>query len=164
MNLQQTKLGLVLESVNLPINLNTFNDRLILQKAVYLLQEAGVDMGYRFRWYLRGPYSSGLTEDAFSIDALPDKGQQELAKWELDESSLERINRVRGLFSRKQQNQFTRYVELIASTLFLIKTRQVLPDNPEGISKVLKENNKPYEADEVSEALEELKKFGYAFP
>jgi uncharacterized protein YwgA len=49
--------------------LQTFGDRLILQKTVYLLQAFGIYLGYQFNWYLRGPYSPHLAKDAFSLDA-----------------------------------------------------------------------------------------------
>jgi uncharacterized protein YwgA len=50
-------------------NLQTFSDRLILQKTVYLLQAFGIYLGYQFNWYLRGPYSPQLAKDAFGLDA-----------------------------------------------------------------------------------------------
>ena len=46
----------------------TFRDRLVLQKTVYLLQAFGIYLGYRFTWYLHGPYSTQLTRDAFSLE------------------------------------------------------------------------------------------------
>jgi len=49
-------------------SLNSFDDRLFLQKAIYLLQILGVDLRFRFSWYLRGPYSNALTQCAFEID------------------------------------------------------------------------------------------------
>lgn len=36
---------------------NNFDDRLRLQKYVYLIQRLGLSLGYRFNEYLRGPYS-----------------------------------------------------------------------------------------------------------
>ena len=49
-------------------SLKSFDDRLFLQKAIYLLQILGVDLRFRFSWYLRGPYSNALTQCAFEID------------------------------------------------------------------------------------------------
>jgi uncharacterized protein YwgA len=46
----------------------TFRERLVLQKTVYLLQAFGIYLGYQFSWYLRGPYSTKLTKDAFSLE------------------------------------------------------------------------------------------------
>lgn len=78
-----------------PSRLVKFDDRLILQKVVYLLQESGLEMGYRYHWYLRGPYSTGLTDDAYFLVKMP-KRNDEQENWELDESSLTIIERVKG--------------------------------------------------------------------
>jgi len=48
--------------------MRTFADRLILQKLVYLLQAFGIYLGYRFSWYLRGPYSPRLAADGFELE------------------------------------------------------------------------------------------------
>lgn len=50
-------------------SLQSFRDRLIIQKTVYLLQAFGIYLGYQFHWYLRGPYSPRLTKDAFNNEA-----------------------------------------------------------------------------------------------
>lgn len=50
------------------IDVSSFEGRLCLQKHVYLLQLFGVDLGYRFSWYLHGPYSPSLTEIAFEVE------------------------------------------------------------------------------------------------
>src|SRR4030042_5617520 len=44
-----------------------FNARLILQKTVYLLEQFGLNIGYYFSWYLRGPYSPSLARDAYEL-------------------------------------------------------------------------------------------------
>jgi len=44
-----------------------FNARLILQKTIYLLEEFGLNIGYYFSWYLRGPYSPALARDAYAV-------------------------------------------------------------------------------------------------
>jgi hypothetical protein len=44
-----------------------FNARLILQKTVYLLEQFGLNIGYDFSWYLRGPYSPSLARDAYTV-------------------------------------------------------------------------------------------------
>lgn len=50
------------------MDVSSFEGRLCLQKHVYLLQLFGVDLGYRFSWYLHGSYSSSLTEVAFEVE------------------------------------------------------------------------------------------------
>lgn len=44
----------------------SFDKRLKMQKAVYLLETMGVNVGnYGFSWYKHGPYSQELQDDAF---------------------------------------------------------------------------------------------------
>ena len=54
---------------------DSFEDRLILQKTVYLLQAFGLYLGYHFNWYLRGPYSLAVTRHGYELidtyDNLP---------------------------------------------------------------------------------------------
>lgn len=41
-------------------DMNDFKTISIVQRSVYLLQEFGLDLGYRYMWHLKGPYSSSL--------------------------------------------------------------------------------------------------------
>ncbi len=43
------------------------------QKTVYFLQVFGFYLGYRFSWYLYGPYSPALTKDGFELRGFIDK-------------------------------------------------------------------------------------------
>src|SRR3989338_7845178 len=49
-------------------DMNLFSGRLILQKKVYLLQEAGLNLGYDFKLYIHGPYSSALAADGYKMN------------------------------------------------------------------------------------------------
>jgi uncharacterized protein YwgA len=44
-----------------------FDNRIKLQKLIYILQSEGVDFSYVFTWYIYGPYSSHLTCDGYRI-------------------------------------------------------------------------------------------------
>lgn len=44
-----------------------FEARLILQKTIYLMQAFGLNVGYSYSWYLGGPYSVGLSHDAYKV-------------------------------------------------------------------------------------------------
>lgn len=48
-------------------DMNDFNDRLKLQKFIYLIQECGLNLGYDFKLYLHGPYCTLLTRDGFEM-------------------------------------------------------------------------------------------------
>ena len=68
MNAARVELKLVLDEAGIaPINLDTFSQRFNIQKRVYLIQLMGYDLGYRYGWYIRGPYCRELTADAFTL-------------------------------------------------------------------------------------------------
>lgn len=50
-----------------------------MQKAVYLAQVSGFDLGYRFNWYVRGPYCSAVADAYYSLAENPDKGEYTLS-------------------------------------------------------------------------------------
>lgn len=58
------------ELFNAPIDMQTFENRLLLQKRVYFLQEFGIPFEYSFGWYIRGPYSSELADDGFENESI----------------------------------------------------------------------------------------------
>lgn len=61
-------LKLVLDEIGLgDLRIGEFSSRKILQKKIYLLQLTGIDLGYRYNWYLYGPYCPALTSDTFSL-------------------------------------------------------------------------------------------------
>jgi hypothetical protein len=60
-------LDLFLEELGEDRSIEGIENRLRLQKAVYLGQLFGVDLGYRYSWYVRGPYSPPLTQDYYKL-------------------------------------------------------------------------------------------------
>ncbi len=161
MDRQQILLGKVLEAAQMSLNVGTFDERLILQKAVYLLQSAGVHLGYRFRWYLRGPYSPDMTAGAFGIVGEGEAARQELHGWKLDSETRERIERMKPLLaSRGDKAAQARRMELLGSALFLINTHQAKANEPEAVSSILKRFKKNYDARTVREAIQELREYG----
>ena len=63
------ELGLVLKNLD-NFSMADFDGRLILQKSVYLLQAFGIYRGYRFSWYIHGPYSPKLASDGFALQEI----------------------------------------------------------------------------------------------
>ena len=47
-------------------SVNDFQDKLMIQKAVYLLQLKGVKTGFHYGLYVRGPYSPELTKELYA--------------------------------------------------------------------------------------------------
>ena len=59
-------LGAVLRRID-NFDMSTFEGRLVLQKTIYLLQSYGLYLGYKFSWYVHGPYCAELTRDGFEL-------------------------------------------------------------------------------------------------
>ena len=62
-------LGVILKRIG-NLKIGTFEGRLVLQKSIYLLQSFGFYLGYKFSWYIHGPYSPELTRDAFRLQSI----------------------------------------------------------------------------------------------
>ena len=60
-------LRLVMNQLEVDSNIDTIDERISFQKAVYLAQAAGVALGYKYNWYVRGPYSPDLTKDYYAL-------------------------------------------------------------------------------------------------
>src|SRR5262249_50155808 len=114
MDRQQIGLRLTLDALGVPARLNIFSDRLILQKAVYLAQAAGVQLGYSYNWYLRGPYSPALTRDAFAVVAELNQGADDSQGSRLDSTSLQRLKRLRKLIDEIPSGDRSAKLELLA--------------------------------------------------
>jgi len=162
MDRQQILLAKSLQAAEVSLSVRTFNERLILQKAVYLLQAAGIHLGFRFRWYLRGPYSPDMTAGAFAIVNEGKYGEKELQGWKLDAESANRAFKLKPLLHREGETKTAQAnrLELLASALFLFKTDQAKPNDPENTSKILKLNNKDFDIGDVRTAVKDLKAHG----
>ena len=156
MDRQQIGLKLAVEGLGLEFKINNFQDRLILQKAIYLTQAVGVDLGYYYHWYLHGPYCSALTSDAFAVVADFSPEFDESKGWKLDETSCGRLEGLRSIFSNDNREELARDLELLASVQFLVDRKQVARNDVRGITLILERYKKPFTETQVQEALEEL--------
>jgi uncharacterized protein YwgA len=94
------------------IDMGSFDSRIKLQKLVYILKSEGINLGYDFTWYIRGPYSSDLADDGFHFS----NGDGMIPKYNItdeDRTVLDRLTRVTHLI--RDSNT----AELVASFLFL---------------------------------------------
>jgi len=160
MDRQQIGLKLVMDAIGLPVRLDTFDDRLIVQKAVCLAQALGVDLGYDFNWYLRGPYSPALTRDAFAVSTQLEQGNDESQNWNLDANSSQRLRRLKRLFQVPDRHALASKLELLASTWFLLERNRAEPDDLHGLQDILKRFGKEYTQPELRDGLRELKDYG----
>lgn len=120
MNAARTELALVLEHLGVPINLQTFSNRLNVQKKVYLAQIAGTDLGYRYGWYIRGPYSTGLTQDAFALKDEIASGETEYKAFQLASKVTKALDTAKKIWdSPPKSTDNDDWLELLASLHYL---------------------------------------------
>jgi len=62
------------EELDFDFDVESFHDKIELQKLVYISEFFGFDHGYSYNRYVRGPYSPGLAEDYYALedDDLPE--------------------------------------------------------------------------------------------
>ena len=124
----------------------SFDERLVGQKTVYLLQEAlatqGLGgMGYGFSWYIRGPYSSAAAEDLFLIADEEFRAPRGLA---LTEQGRQAVATVAPLLRPPPTSGMSRpqWLELVASLHYLARHLDVPADFPAAWEELRR--NKPY--------------------
>jgi hypothetical protein len=113
-------LKLVLNELGVEANIDTIDDRKRVQKAVYLAQLPGVDLGYRFGWYLRGPYSTDLTKDYYALaEATTTEGG--VPERHLSDAARQRLQQVKPLVPVPAGVDLPQedWLELVSSVHFL---------------------------------------------
>lgn len=118
MNRMVVDLGVLLKNTpGYDFSMDLFDDRLRLQKTVYLLQAFGIYLGYDFSWYLRGPYCMSLTINAFALNDLYNKIPDIAVKFEqADKQRL--FKRFQDLVKGKGVDE----LEMLASLHYLRQT------------------------------------------
>ena len=85
------------------MNVDTLSDRKRVQKAVYLGQLTGVDLSYRYGWYLKGPYSPSLARDYFSLAEAIGSGERGYGNKELHPLVMRKLRKVSKLMNPPQE-------------------------------------------------------------
>lgn len=121
MEARQIVLKLFLDTLGIPSDIETVNDRKRVQKAVYLGQLPGVDLGYRFGWYLKGPYSPSLTKDYFNLEEALASGDRDHEDKELEKVVARKLKKVLPLMQPAQGVSLSQedWLELVSSVHFL---------------------------------------------
>lgn len=90
----------VLEAFDISPEMKGVRDRKLKQKAIYLAQVFGVDLGYRYGWYLMGPYSPSLASDYY---ALAEAGTENDDPRQLNDSTKQQLETVRRIVSEQHK-------------------------------------------------------------
>lgn len=161
MNKRQIALKLILDELGFGLNVDSFEHRLVLQKACYLVQAGDVNLGYHFSWYLHGPYCSPLAKDAFAAsDELNAEGD-ESEGWELDEPTIRGLRKVQALLADCGVADTAKKLELLASVHFLVTQKSISPADVSALTSTLERAGKSFAQSEVASATEGLARHGF---
>jgi len=110
-------LKLFLEELGVPSDIDTVDERKRVQKTIYLGQIAGVDLGYHFGWYLKGPYSPELTKDYYDLDEALTEGDREFQKKDLKGQLKEKLQSIKTIVTQPCDIPLSQadWLELLAS-------------------------------------------------
>lgn len=124
---QTTVLQLVLNQLQLQNSISTIDDRIAIQKVVCLTQEAGLQLGYSFNWYVRGPYSPGLAADYYQLASMRQSVEVDAQNFVLTGAAMAAVTRVAQLLNTPSQVGLdrVRWLELLASIAFLVKRHRL---------------------------------------
>lgn len=109
------------------INVDSFDDRLRYQKVIYLLQYYDLPVGFRFNWYVRGPYSPPLTDILYSIRNQPDLWEQCSDITFVNQDEVEKtILDFKGKLGEKIDDW--QYLEIFASLSYIKESNPPMDD------------------------------------
>jgi len=111
--------GMIFQALDIR-NKDTFEARLVCQKKIYLLQESGIDLGYGYNWYIKGPYSPNLS--TYIYNNLDDFMKTDFSNYHISSNVTEKINRINSIEESKPKDlNKSAWYELVASVLYIYK-------------------------------------------
>ena len=97
-----------------PFDYEIFNNRIKLQKAVYLLENMGVSIGdYSFSWDKFGPYSLSLDYEAQKLPRIPEK------QFSFSDFAMSCFGKIKEYISANNEYECADWMECIASLHYL---------------------------------------------
>jgi len=99
------------------VDISTFKQRKILQKTIYILSQLGLGFNYNYTWYIHGPYSPALADDAYELANNREYYDEEIKNYRFKKAAQGIINKFNRLFADRKDDE--EWLELIASLLFL---------------------------------------------
>ncbi len=148
-----TQLAGVVKRIYPNFDMTDFKNRLKLQKFIYLMQSCGLNLGYHFRLYLRGPYATRLARDGFDMPNFQECGTLKFEKEELETI----FSQLTEFLEDKKNNSET--MEILGSLslfheLFPSKTDEELIQMVQEKSPIFNESE-----EQITKFLTELKRF-----
>lgn len=152
-------LKLVLDELGISAGIQSVGDRKRIQKAVYLAQAAGVDLGYFFGWYVMGPYSPALADEYYGLESALEQKADGLANTALRTDLKKKLKALQPALQPPHGSHLSTqddWLELLASIHFL---ETVSKYNPQACVAVLRQQ-KPHLADSFDLGRQTLRDVG----
>ena len=147
----------LLNDAGVSFSVGDFDSRMRLQKAAYLLRAMGAPLDYSYNWYMRGPYSPGLTATLFEIASHKKTVAEEATTVSIGPKAQAKIDNLARVLKDKPSSVPTlaRWYELLASTAYLVRAGK----SESSIRKqMLLEKN--FSSSDVDRALDDLRRLG----
>ena len=103
----------ILKRMYAKIDLGNFEDRLKIQKYIYLLQSRGIPLGFYYRFYLYGPYSSDLTRTSFQMQNYEEAKPLKFKDPEYEKKFVDTLEVLQG------HGSDAKWLECASSIIFL---------------------------------------------
>jgi uncharacterized protein YwgA len=152
-------LKLYLDALNVPHNIEKIDERKQVQKAIYLAQRfTGLDLGYRYGWYILGPYSSSLADDYYALHREIESGSKDFEEYELPSKWAKILKHLRKKIEMPSQFalDFVDWIELLASVDFLTNVSKYSNDQAKEVLK----KQKPHLFEHYNLAISKLGEIG----
>jgi len=123
------------------LRLDSFVERKLLQKTIYFLQEFGVDLGYSQGFYVYGPYSSELTDDAYFLKRQTEQAPSTIERSELSSDEKKAVKQTKEFLSKIEgaSVETAYWLELLSSLHFLWKYSYIKDKTKEKVFNRLRE-------------------------
>ena len=152
---QTIDLGTVLRHIpEFEFSMNEFNDRLRLQKIIYLLQAFDVFLGYHYSWYIHGPYCSTLATCGFALEGIYDKIPIDAKAVFTDPNVKARFERFKKFISKREMD--ADFLEIAAS---IHLSSKLVPGAREDVIERVSNKKKKFTKEQVERIWEELQKW-----
>jgi uncharacterized protein YwgA len=144
------------EALGESVSIQNFDERKRFQKVVYLGQVAGVDLGYRYGWYIKGPYSTELTRDYYALSQALEADEKIPESQHLVSSAQDALRRLTPVLTPPSDAKLNRsdWLELLASWHYLRTVSKFDERRAQETIQSEKANLAPY----IDQARRELRK------
>ena len=147
------ELGLLFNDIG-NFTMKDFDGRLRFQKTVQLVQSFGINLGYNYNWYLRGPYCPDLTRDGFALKEVIQNIPKMSIKFRHEDNNTRYANFKKFIKDKKDNADL---LEIAASLCFL---RNEVGAPKEATLRLTEGKMERFTKDMCEQMWEELERYG----